>query len=100
LCHWNKNCFAKKTLLPFLTTGTWTRIVSFFLAGIYLFAEAILCKALKKEAEAYIHKNFIKMSQEEEFLTISKETLIHFLHSECLHVENEYQVFKGKSDIL
>lgn len=63
--------------------------------GIYKFADTVSCSFLKREAESYIHKNFLKVTQEEEFLNLEKKALLHILESECLHVENEYQVFKA-----
>ncbi|XP_052255755.1 actin-binding protein IPP-like isoform X1 [Dreissena polymorpha] len=66
--------------------------------GIYQFAETVSCRLLQKDAEGYINKNFLKVSQGEEFLDLDKVTLVHFLQSECLHVENEYQVFKAAID--
>ncbi|XP_052776239.1 actin-binding protein IPP-like [Mya arenaria] len=66
--------------------------------GIYQFAEAVSCSVLKRDAENYIHKNFIKVSQEEEFLSLDTKTVTHFLASELLHVENEFQVFKAAMD--
>ena len=64
-------------------------------SGIYLFSDAISCSCLTRDAEAYINKNFLKVVQEEEFMDLPKEFLVHFLHSENLRVENEFQVFKG-----
>ena len=66
-----------------------------FTSGIYLFSDAISCSCLTRDAEAYINKNFLKVVQEEEFMDLPKESLVHFLHSENLRVENEFQVFKG-----
>ena len=70
-------------------------ILESFTSGIYLFSDAISCSCLTRDAEAYINKNFLKVVQEEEFMDLPKESLVHFLHSENLRVENEFQVFKG-----
>ena len=67
--------------------------------GIYRFADAVSCGCLKRDAEAFIHKHFLKVVQEEEFLSMPKDCLVHLLHSENLHVENEFQVFKGTPEI-
>ena len=68
---------------------------SFIFSGIYLFSDAISCHCLKRDAEAFIQKNFLKVVQEEEYYNMPKEHLVHLLHSENLRVENEFQVFKG-----
>lgn len=58
-----------------------------------MFAEAHACSGLKAAAESYIKSNFLKVVQEEEFSSLSKDLLISLLQSESLVVENEYQVF-------
>ena len=77
-----------------------SRIIYMCVLGIYMFGATISCDVLKREAEKYIHKHFLKVSKEEEFLSLEKEYVIQFLQSECLHVENEYQVFKGWSILM
>ncbi|ELU11985.1 hypothetical protein CAPTEDRAFT_144257 [Capitella teleta] len=61
--------------------------------GISLYAEKHACDQLKSAAQHFIENNFSKVSQEEEFCSLSKDLLVSFLHSESLVVENEYQVF-------
>ncbi|XP_067679115.1 actin-binding protein IPP-like isoform X3 [Haliotis asinina] len=63
--------------------------------GIYLFADAHQCLDVRDEAECYIQGHFMQVSQEEEFLTLPKDVLIHFLSSEKLRVEQELQVFNA-----
>ncbi|XP_046557768.1 actin-binding protein IPP-like [Haliotis rubra] len=63
--------------------------------GIYLFADAHQCLDVRDEAESYIQGHFMQVSREEEFLTLPKDVLIHFLSSEKLRVEQELQVFNA-----
>jgi hypothetical protein len=60
--------------------------------GIYRFASDHNCLLLKKAASSFICANFVHVSSEEEFADIPKDILLHFLSSEHLHVDSEYQV--------
>ncbi|CAI9725152.1 actin-binding protein IPP [Octopus vulgaris] len=61
--------------------------------GIYIFAEAHACEDVLNAAEKYIYSHFAEVEQSEEFFDLPKETLIHFLSSEHLHVRTELEVF-------
>ena len=63
--------------------------------GIYLFSDAHSCSLLSKSALDYIHRNFVEVSKQEEFLQLSKSTLLHLLESEELKIESEEQVFEA-----
>ncbi|ESP05145.1 hypothetical protein LOTGIDRAFT_103262 [Lottia gigantea] len=63
--------------------------------GIYLFCEAHACYDIKRAAESFIRKHFLQVVHCEEFLQLPKETLIHFLSSENLRIENETQAFNA-----
>ena len=60
--------------------------------GIYRFASDHNCLLLKSAAFNFISNNFVLVVSEEEFVDIPKDVLIHFLSSEQLHVDSEYQV--------
>lgn len=60
--------------------------------GIYIFAEAHAWEDVLEAAERFIYSNFEEVGQSTEFLDLPKETLIHFLNSEHLHVKTELQV--------
>lgn len=40
----------------------------------------------------FIQVNFPQVSQEEEFLDLPKEYLVHFIGSEYIHIDTEFQV--------
>ncbi|KAK0160479.1 hypothetical protein PV328_007887 [Microctonus aethiopoides] len=63
--------------------------------GIYRFAEAHNRLDLMETALRFIEVNFPQVSQEEEFLDLPKEYLVHFLSSEYIHVDTEFQVFQA-----
>ncbi|XP_043282923.1 actin-binding protein IPP-like isoform X2 [Venturia canescens] len=63
--------------------------------GIYRFAEAHNRLDLLETALHFIEVNFPQVSQEEEFLDLPKDYLIHFLSSEYIHVDTEFQVFQA-----
>lgn len=44
----------------------------------------------------FIEVNFPQVSQEEEFLDLPKEYLVHFLSSEYIHVDTEFQVSSSR----
>jgi len=56
------------------------------------FADTHSCEGLKLHSQAHIYRNFPQVVEEEEFLDTPKDILIHFLESEKLKVDSEYQV--------
>ena len=62
------------------------------MTGIYQLAEAHCCKQLQSAAEEYISHHFLEVIKEDEFLALSKDTLIHFLACEDVHIDNEVQL--------
>ncbi|XP_071856065.1 actin-binding protein IPP [Bombus fervidus] len=63
--------------------------------GIYRFAEAHNRLDLLETALRFIQVNFPQVSQEEEFLDLPKEHLVHFLSSDYIHIDTEFQVFQA-----
>ncbi|XP_068726664.1 actin-binding protein IPP-like [Montipora capricornis] len=63
--------------------------------GIYQFADAHSCSTLSKSALNFIHRNFVEVSNQEEFLQLTKTVLLQLLESEELKIESEEQVFRG-----
>ncbi|KAL3201787.1 hypothetical protein MRX96_042805 [Rhipicephalus microplus] len=61
--------------------------------GIFRFAEMHACTNLKLEAKRFIERRFTEVINEEEFYELPTETLRHFLKSEGLSIDNEFQVF-------
>lgn len=59
---------------------------------MYRFAEAHNRLDLLETALRFIEVNFPQVSQEEEFLDLPKEYLVHFLSSEYIHIDTEFQV--------
>ena len=57
------------------------------------FAEAHNRLDLLETALRFIEVNFPQVSQEEEFLDLPKEYLVHLLSSEYIHIDTEFQVF-------
>lgn len=53
------------------------------------------CTELEAVAESFIQNNFLQVCKEDEFLQLPLDTLMHFLQSEFLRIENEFQVFKA-----
>lgn len=56
------------------------------------FAEAHNRLDLLETALRFIQVNFPQVSQEEEFLDLPKEHLVHFLSSDYIHIDTEFQV--------
>lgn len=67
----------------------------FFFFSIIRFAEAHNRIDLMETALRFIQVNFPQISQEEEFLDLPKDYLIHFLGSEYIHIDTEFQVFQA-----
>ncbi|XP_020609401.1 actin-binding protein IPP-like [Orbicella faveolata] len=63
--------------------------------GIYLFSDAHSCSPLSKSALDFIHRNFVDVSKQEEFLQLTKTVLLELLESEELKIESEEQVFEA-----
>ncbi|KAL9951448.1 hypothetical protein ACROYT_G044109 [Oculina patagonica] len=63
--------------------------------GIYLFADAHSCSPLSKSALDFIHRNFVEVSKQDEFLQLTKSVLLQLLESEELKIESEEQVFEA-----
>lgn len=63
--------------------------------GIYTFSDAHSCFNLSKSALDFIHRNFVEVSKQEEFLQLSKTSLLQMLESEELKIESEEQVFEA-----
>ncbi|XP_076232754.1 actin-binding protein IPP [Calliopsis andreniformis] len=63
--------------------------------GIYRLAEAHNRLDLLETALHFIQVNFPEVSQEEEFLDLPKEHLVHFLSSDYIHIDTEFQVFQA-----
>lgn len=63
--------------------------------GIYLFSDAHSCSTLSKSALDFIHRNFVEVSKQDEFLQLSKSALLQLLESEELKIETEEQVFEA-----
>ncbi len=67
------------------------------MAGIYMFSDTYQCDDIKREAEMYVEGQFMKVLREDEFLTLPKDILVHFLSSEKLRIEQELQVCTNSS---
>ena len=65
------------------------------ITGIQQFAESQGCMDLAYFSKCFIHKHFLKVTQEEEFFHLPKQALINLLQSEKLQIENEFQVFEA-----
>lgn len=63
--------------------------------GIYMFSDAHSCSTLTKSALDYIHRNFVEVSKQDEFLQLTKTALLQLLESEELKIESEEQVFEA-----
>ena len=63
--------------------------------GIYQFAEDHSCSSLSKSALDFIHRNFVEVSNQEEFLQLTRTVLLQLLESEELKIESEEQVFEA-----
>lgn len=61
--------------------------------GIFRFAELHSCIHLKLDAKRFIERRFTEVIKEDEFLHIPHYTMLGFLKSEGLSIDNEYQVF-------
>ena len=70
-------------------------LVHIDVAGIFLFAECHNCEPLSQASESYIHAHFIAVTEEDEYLDLSKDILVRILQSENLLIENEVQVFQA-----
>jgi actin-binding protein IPP len=86
--------FAFKLLMDF-EVKVYIKLVYWIFPGIFKFADKHSCIDLKEAAETYIHNHFLSVIKEEEFLSLSKETLVYILESELLNIDNEYQVFNA-----
>lgn len=63
--------------------------------GIFRFAEMHGCTNLKLEAKRFIERRFTEVINEEEFYELPTDTLRHFLKSEGLSIDTEFQVFEA-----
>lgn len=63
--------------------------------GIYTFSDAHSCFNLSKSALDFIHRNFVEVSKQDEFLQLTKTSLLQMLASEELKIESEEQVFEA-----
>lgn len=63
--------------------------------GIYTFSDAHSCFNLSKSALDFIHRNFVEVSKQDEFLQLTKTSLLEMLESEELKIESEEQVFEA-----
>ncbi|PFX28041.1 actin-binding protein IPP-like [Stylophora pistillata] len=63
--------------------------------GIYTFSDAHSCLTLSKSALDFIHRNFVEVSKQDEFLQLTKTALLQMLESEDLKIESEEQVFEA-----
>lgn len=63
--------------------------------GIYTFSDAHSCLNLSKSALDFIHRNFVEVSKQDEFLQLTKTSLLEMLESEELKIESEEQVFEA-----
>ncbi|XP_066015192.1 actin-binding protein IPP-like [Pocillopora verrucosa] len=63
--------------------------------GIYTFSDAHSCFNLSKSALDFIHRNFVEVSKQDEFLQLTKTSLLQMLESEELKIESEEQVFEA-----
>lgn len=63
--------------------------------GIFRFAEMHGCTNLKLEAKRFIERRFTEVINEDEFYELPTETLRHFLKSEGLSIDSEFQVFEA-----
>lgn len=63
--------------------------------GIYQFSDAHSCSPLSKSALDFIHRNFVDVSKQDEFLQLTKSALLQLLESEELKIECEEQVFEA-----
>ena len=63
--------------------------------GIFLFAETHSCGELKRSALDYLHRNFVSLSKQEEYLQIDKSSLLRIIESEHLKVDTESFVFEA-----
>lgn len=59
---------------------------------VFSFSDGRPYGTLKEAAEKFININFSRISCEDEFLMLPKETLEYFLASEFLRVDSEHQV--------
>ncbi|KAK3583237.1 hypothetical protein CHS0354_015417 [Potamilus streckersoni] len=66
--------------------------------GINMFAEIHACTDLVRDSERYISSNFLKVQREEEYKNLPLDRLLHYLYSENLRIENEFQVFIAAMD--
>ena len=67
----------------------------FLTSGIYQFADIHSCSELKSSAEKFIHKHFVTISQEEEYLELSENLIVELLQSEHLCVSSEREVLQA-----
>ena len=63
--------------------------------GIYMFSDTHSCTSLSKSALGFIHRNFVEVSKQEEFVQLTKKALFQILESEELKIESEEQVFEA-----
>ncbi|KAG0410682.1 hypothetical protein HPB47_012205 [Ixodes persulcatus] len=76
---------------PMINPTTWELLS----LGIFRFAEMHSCTNLKLEAKRFIERRFTDVIKEDEFYELPKETLQHFLKSEGLSIDSEFQVFEA-----
>ncbi|XP_077989476.1 kelch-like protein 24 [Glandiceps talaboti] len=62
--------------------------------GIQQFAELHDCMSLKNKAESFAMENFSDVSQEEEVLSLSNDSLKHYISSRQLQVRKEEDVYE------
>lgn len=63
--------------------------------GIHYFAHIHNCTELRNKAREHIEKNFVEVSQGEEFLTLSEEKLSEIISSNELNVDQEEVVYEA-----
>ncbi len=63
--------------------------------GIHYFAHIHNCEELCIKAKEYIEKNFVEVSQGEEFLCLPHDKVAHIITSNELNVEKEENVFEA-----
>ncbi|KAM8930782.1 kelch repeat and BTB domain-containing protein 8 [Pelodytes ibericus] len=61
--------------------------------GVFIFADHYDHRQLKEHALTYIYKKFLDVTQEQEFLHLSKEQLICILKSDNLDIDKEEYVY-------
>ncbi|XP_002156698.1 kelch-like protein 18 [Hydra vulgaris] len=58
-------------------------------------ADAFLCEKLLKAANSFLEKNFVEVSQSDEFMQINIDNLIEIIKKDDLNVRSEEQIFEA-----